>query len=384
LFWGAGFLFLFLYNLAVCVLQSRIIKRKRAGLRLQIPRDLIVCGNSMDIHYEISRPFIRLPGVIIEVSVKFIWRDRLIRGMSRLAAGSLNGMIRLHARRRGAYFCSGAVFRLRDYAGFFSLDLTGGQEERFTVLSESSPPGRELRLMTPGGEQISRRNRKKQSDELIESRQYFPGDDIRRINWKAFAHSGELFLRVGEEKPLPESKLTIVLDLGGPSGLVDDKNNSLYLDFLIARLSGIMEELTAAGISLELSVPPSPFEADWDAPNLSALWWRESLSLPAAFSSGHRIPGRHCLLLCSPFPCRADELCRNLTGSGWVVTAAIPIPGDFAPPRKTDGLKGLFLTREAEMSLNPDEEAVDIMRAEALKRCRELKIQGGAADAFLT
>lgn len=49
------------------------------------------------------------------------------------------------------------------------------------------------------------------SDELIEARPYVPGDDTRRINWKAYAHSGDLFVRIGEELPPPSRSALLIL-----------------------------------------------------------------------------------------------------------------------------------------------------------------------------
>ena len=54
--------------------------------------------------------------------------------------------------------------------------------------------------------------RKRRSDELLETRRYVPGDDVRRLNWKLLAHAGELFLRLGEETPPPRARLLAVLD----------------------------------------------------------------------------------------------------------------------------------------------------------------------------
>ncbi len=58
----------------------------------------------------------------------------------------------------------------------------------------------------PTGYTVSR------NTEFIESRPYVPGDDPRRIHWTHYAHTGELFVRQGEEVPPPAGTCRIVLD----------------------------------------------------------------------------------------------------------------------------------------------------------------------------
>jgi uncharacterized protein (DUF58 family) len=53
------------------------------------------------------------------------------------------------------------------------------------------------------------------NDDLIESRPYHPGDDVRRINWSAYARTGELHLKIGEEQPPPGLARHLDLDCRG-------------------------------------------------------------------------------------------------------------------------------------------------------------------------
>ncbi|HKK49014.1 MAG TPA: DUF58 domain-containing protein, partial [Alkalispirochaeta sp.] len=82
------------------------------------------------------------------------------------------------------------------------------------------------------GEGLSRRR----SEELIEARPYHPGDDTRRINWKAYAHSETLFVRIGEEMPPPSASADMVIDTRG-------LDTSSHLDQLISAALGVAEEL---------------------------------------------------------------------------------------------------------------------------------------------
>lgn len=52
-----------------------------------------------------------------------------------------------------------------------------------------------------GGDQIIQSIKKINSTDFFDNRKYYPGDDIRRINWKIFAHSNELHIRQEEKIP---------------------------------------------------------------------------------------------------------------------------------------------------------------------------------------
>lgn len=55
--------------------------------------------------------------------------------------------------------------------------------------------------------------------ELTDLRKYYPGDDMRRLNWKLFAHSGEFFLRIPEETPPPYADIYLWIDPRTAEGL---------------------------------------------------------------------------------------------------------------------------------------------------------------------
>jgi hypothetical protein len=328
--------------------------------------------------------------VIIEIHADFRWQDRLISGTSRSTSGKKDGRIVLMPERRGKYLCGSAGFLLRDPAGFFKIETAAGREECLSVLPEKLVFEKSLVLMSSGGELISRKNRKKRSEDFIEIRQYYPGDDIRRINWKAFAHSGELFIRVGEEKPLPESKLSILLDLSGPSTIIDEKNSSLYLDLLVSKLAGLIEELESNGLNYDLTVFPCRADDFSVEKTLSGLWWSDYSELSTGFAggtiggrAGRKGRGSSVLLVTSPFSKIAIQAGRRLTAAGRPVTAIVPVPDDEGVLNIVSRMKALFLAAEMEDETSLSLKSADILRIKAAEMCRELKMNGGARDAFL-
>jgi hypothetical protein len=326
------------------------------------------------VPYEITNDFILLPGVIVSPGIEFKWRDREISGSAIISSGTGSGIIELHARRRGRYKSSGGCCYIKDMSGFFNIRLSMGAEEQLTVLPGTTGVEDSLNLAAAGGMHISRRVKKKRSDELLESRQYFPGDDVRRINWKAFAHSGELFIRLGEELPLPESRLTIAVDLSPPGkDSIDAESSSLYLDYFIARLSGLIEHFNESGISVDLIVPGGE--------DLAGLWWTDEAA-DAGITGG--TAGGACLVLTTAFSGRAAGLCRKASAAGFNVFAALPVPEPEAEGPQPGLVKRLLFATAAETNeaVLTSTTAVKITENSSLKR-RELIESGGVRDAYL-
>ena len=86
------------------------------------------------------------------------------------------------------------------------------RRDTLTVYPAVRPARELLGLVEQTDEAAVDSRTRRRSEELLEARKYYPGDDVRRLNWKVFAHLDELFLRIGEEVPPPESRILFVLD----------------------------------------------------------------------------------------------------------------------------------------------------------------------------
>ena len=310
LFWGAGFGLVFIYSLIVSTIQYRMIKFRQTEITPHLPETSVDCGTDLDIRFEINRGFTVLPGCRVNTVLTLYWHNRIITGDSLYNSGSSQGAIRLEASYRGDFESRGACFQLTDAAGFFKYNILCGKPETLAVRPELLNDNELPRIYGAGGENLSRIIKKKRSDDLIETRQYYPGDDIRRMNWKTYAHLGELFIRLGEEMPNPESRLLIVPDLSGdPSVLLGERQSIRYLDYIISYIAGIMRALNEAGVAVESAITEE---------DLSGLWWSEISYLKEVRKSS-------CLLVSSAFSNRADVLCEKITGLGMPVNAVIPI-----------------------------------------------------------
>ncbi len=155
---------------------------------------------------------------------------------------------------RGRYTVEFGRCAIRDFAGFFSVTTSKSRD-----LSGRS-------LIVPPGEGASGKPKPAKSaagnadgassylrsQELYEIRQFRPGDDRRKINWKAFAHTGELLTREGELLPPPSREYTVLF--WAPPGDAADKAREIRdrraLDLLVSRSLSMCVKLLQSGKNL--------------------------------------------------------------------------------------------------------------------------------------
>ena len=118
---------------------------------------------------------------------------------------------------RGHYNASSAKLVVPDPLGLTSAFRTvesPGALSLFSVVGEGiNAPER----VAVGGEDVRFNRSSERSDTLLETRPYVFGDNPQRISWNAYAHTGELHIRIGEEREHPHRNVTVVGDLRPPA-----------------------------------------------------------------------------------------------------------------------------------------------------------------------
>jgi len=113
---------------------------------------------------------------------------------------------------RGRYAIDSAVCVVSDFAALFSLktapvhDLSGS----FFTVPPRHLPVTPLEIPASAVSSVGGASSYLRSEELYEVRQYRAGDDPRKINWKVFAHSGDIAIREGELLPPPSSEYAVI------------------------------------------------------------------------------------------------------------------------------------------------------------------------------
>ncbi|MFP4364059.1 MAG: DUF58 domain-containing protein [Spirochaetia bacterium] len=160
-------------------------------------------------------PGFMFPGTFSVLAEELTFADtkRTLRITNELKPGRNTVTTAFTPQLRGEYSANELILSVSSPAGLTRVDIRFFMPVVLNVMPRLEQ--RYIQLPDPGtgGNVRPQRKNLTRNDELYEVRKYFPGDDIRRINWKLFAHVGELFLRIGEEDPPPEAKVLCVLDL---------------------------------------------------------------------------------------------------------------------------------------------------------------------------
>jgi len=323
LFWGASFILYALYALTGSHLARLSLRRRRTSdpelVSIVLPSSGLQPGRAGEALLSARLPRSLPPGFFVRFSLPLHWHDRVLRSVtSRLGHGRTETSVRFRAARRGLYRSEAANLEIQDVLGFTANLLPVPLAESLAVFPSPSAEG-PWRLLTEGDNPAASRSTRRRSEELLEVRKYYPGDDVRRLNWKVFAHSRELFLRIGEETPPPESRLLFVLDSSEnplvPRFLSDD-----YLDGLVDACASAMEALAAEGMSVLLCRPGSrecrAYSSEARTDLLTALadvWWADSGWRPA-LPSIHRI---HCVVFSTPGSPGLGPIMSQLRDRGW-------------------------------------------------------------------
>jgi uncharacterized protein (DUF58 family) len=325
LLWGSAFLLLACYCLGTNHLTRSILHRHLGKTPDPVDCTLTTAGlfpgtaGSAEIKADVPRRTV--PGVQLgfEISLQWPGRHPLVLRAA-LSGGRNRKTVGFSPAYRGCYTSGEARIVVQDLLGFTRSAVSVVLEEKLRVYPSIEPGGPARLPSLEGGEEQERRRAKHRSEELLEVRKYFPGDDIRKLHWKVFAHTAELFMRIGEETPPPRSRFLVLLD-ASPSPWVPESLSADYLDGLVEACASAVLELAARGFKVlftacHLGSPRmvSPEKGRELLGLLAEVWWtdRYSLELP-------RQQQRQVLLYSSPESANLPRLLGELESRGWEV-----------------------------------------------------------------
>jgi len=323
LFWGACFLLILLYavtgNAFTRALASRG-KNKPGFLEAHLPASVLSPGDEAEAHVALSIPRALVPGFSVVFSLPLSWHERRIDTVRAvLSPGANSRTIRFRAEKRGSYAADTALIEVRDILGFthgaVSLPLEESVRVFPRILRESPAPA----SAEEGGDSVRFSAHRLRSEELLEVRKYFPGDDIRKLNWKVFAHLNELFLRIGEETPPPESRFLYILD-AARNPRVPPKTSADYLDGLVEACASAMSLSLSQGVDILFIHSNSGKCRSFSQESredlmavLADVWWSEPEWVP-------ELPPRarmHAVVFSSPGSPALDGILAEIKNRGW-------------------------------------------------------------------
>ncbi len=348
LFWGSSFLLVALYaaagNAFVRILASRG-RRDPGFLEVHLPAFTASPGEEARARASAVMPRVFLPGFSVSLFLPLAWRERRIdsvRAPLRPGANSVDMAFR--PQKRGNYAASAALIEVRDILGFTSAGVPVPLRESMKVFPGVTRDKPAKRPPEEGGDSVTFSAHRRRSEELLEVRAYFPGDDVRKLNWKVYAHMNELFLRIGEETPPPESRFLFIIDSAENPG-VDRRLRADCLDGLVEACASAASAALAQGADVFFSAagagPCRSFSPE-SRPDLmgvlSDVWWSDPSELP-------ELPPRrrmHAVVFSLPGSPSLQGILSAAGGRGWktsVFLGEIPLPPAREGPR---GLRDLL------------------------------------------
>ncbi|MEW5815324.1 MAG: DUF58 domain-containing protein [Spirochaetota bacterium] len=294
LLWGSGFLFLLLYfflgSRIYGIIQHRFLAGHQRAVELYFVPDGVFPGTRERLNARIWMPAFSLPGFTTTLGLSLSYGDIEFVIKLPLIPGRNHVEGEFPAPGRGIYVAHRCSFIVRDILGFSSFIHSLSKKVSLCVYPPISITGFFPRLTSPGGEKHQGRDSRVRSEELLEVRKYYPGDDVKRLNWKVYAHAGELFLRIGEDTPPPLSRVLCVLNPGSDSALLfqDREIRRDYLDSLVSCFGDLVYSLKEHGYSVSAILPGltegiTVSETDRTSllTALSSIWWDDRpMSLP--------------------------------------------------------------------------------------------------------
>lgn len=272
------------------------LRTSDSGLGIGLLTESIPPNAPCEADVAVAVPRFVVPGLQIRLVSRLESRTgRSVTLAVPLSAGRERYTARLSPDGRGEYLADAARIVYEDVLGLARAELSVPVRLRLTVRPDPWDVEASPRLLAAGGEHRATRRHLRRNDELLEVRRYFPGDDLRRVNWKLYAHAGELFMRIGEENPPPDARLAVVLDTAPGGSCLPPAARRDYLDQLAAYTAGFCRACLARNVELRfvcagLAAPIMP-RLEAMEPLFSALaavgWSEEAVSLPPRDADVH-------------------------------------------------------------------------------------------------
>ena len=339
--WGSAFCLLAVYSLlANRIMQAillRFFERAPDPLDFTLSSTGIFPGSPAAAQLSAELPRHRAPGIKIRFEIRLHWPGRdPLHLSSDLGGGRNHHVFEFSPPYRGCFQSREVHIVIGDLLGFTRFPLAYALAEKLRVYPAVQPEAAKRPPSLQGGREENRGRRLRRSEELLEVRKYFPGDDIRKVHWKVFAHTSELFLRIGEEIPPPESRFLVILD-PAPAGEVPARIEADYLDVLVQACAATVLEVLARGYQVYFARSDSQQPRRLSLENrmqllaeLAGVWWNDRYSL--------ELPQQHLyqtLLFSSPGSASLPRIFEDLQARGGEVRLFFPdLPVSAEQPRR--------------------------------------------------
>ncbi len=255
--------------------------------------------------------------------------------------------------RRGEW-AGRSFLRAGDPFGFFHFDYPleeGGcvsVPPAVTAVDVSDIPGR------PAASAAAAPRLKEDADERLERRSYVPGDDPRRLDWKMYARTGEMLVRVGEEAVPDRGRLWLLVV--SPAVKRFGKKDQVHrLDICLEAAAALVRRMEAENQDVRVLLPGeqiwSGIDSDWER-RLARSLPSENLDFPS--------PGERLWVVGHPGDSGVRAAAARALNRGCRVTLAHPSTGFLTDPGRFELMRYRKKLEQAE--LDTDAEGFDVRR----------------------
>ena len=224
----AGFCLLMVVVAAIVV---RARKPKFEVIRLFSPPVVSAGG--------LTRVTVRVRNIASSASTPLLWNDAIPwaqpmepQVLDGIQIGSAAKRVRavdyeLLPPRRGLFPIGPFVVEYEDPFGMVNAVLAVGEADRLVVVPDvvELPPGGPTLADGEGTAQLVQRRITGNDDDLT-TREYRPGDALRRVHWRASARHGELMVRQEEHRSHPDARIIVDTRQSGYPDAVPDPGDS--------------------------------------------------------------------------------------------------------------------------------------------------------------
>jgi len=233
-------------------LQLSIARRLGVKRRYDVP---VIEYKPLSIKLEITNPS-RIPLLFVEIRDSYPPLFKLLKySNSAVASIPARGSLVLEYVVKpvaGRHVFKGPFMVLRDPAGLFSREISLGEIEEIRVQPRLEHIRERMLLavptLRPGGTAFTRR--RGIGMQFMDIREYVPGDEYRRIEWKATARTTKLMVKEFEQ----ESSLEVMLVLDLPGTMSYGVVGSTKLEYSLRSIASISEYLLRRGDYVGLAI----------------------------------------------------------------------------------------------------------------------------------
>ena len=167
----------------------------------------------------------------------------------------------VEAPTRGRYHLADLAVEGNDPIGMFRRPRHFTPPPGYLVLPQTyTAPGiAAWELLSPAGRRVAR-GRRRDAGDFGGIREYSPGDDLRYVHWKAFAHTGNLAIKQFEQRQDAQIAVWLDLSASGVVGTGAGASTEISISLAASMLQTFVAadytvQLTGDGLSQSLALP---------------------------------------------------------------------------------------------------------------------------------